>query len=262
MRPELGVRAEDEVDGGGGPLDLARGAVATLVHVLGRAGRLPLRAHVEQVHEEVVGQRLGPVGEDAVRGSARRWRSAPACRRPAPSSRERSASACRPGPAAGSPAAASRRRGGSCGTRRRVGSSTANDSTSVCSCEASVRPGANGTVTSCPAFFAACSTAAQPPRTIRSASETFLPPDCEPLKSCWICSRVCSTVGQLGRLVDLPVLLRREADPRPVGPAALVGAAEARRRRPGGGDQLGDRTVPTRGSCALRAAMSASPISS
>ena len=31
---ELGVRAEDEVDGGGGPLDLARRAVATLVDVL------------------------------------------------------------------------------------------------------------------------------------------------------------------------------------------------------------------------------------
>ena len=42
-------------------------------------------------------------------------------------------------------------------------------------------------------------------------------------------------------VVDLPVALRREADPRPVGPAALVGAAEARRRRPGQGDQLGDR---------------------
>ena len=30
------------------------------------------------------------------------------------------------------------------------GSSTANDSTSVCSCVASVRPGVNGTVTGCP----------------------------------------------------------------------------------------------------------------
>ena len=34
---ELGVRAEDEVDGGAGPLDLARRAIATLVHVLIRA---------------------------------------------------------------------------------------------------------------------------------------------------------------------------------------------------------------------------------
>jgi hypothetical protein len=63
---QLGVRAEDEVDGGAGPLELACGAVATLVHVLIRAGCLPLRAHVEQVHEEVIGQRLRPLGEDAV----------------------------------------------------------------------------------------------------------------------------------------------------------------------------------------------------
>ena len=64
-----------------------------------------------------------------------------------------------------------------------TGSSTSKDSTSVCSCEASMRPGVNGTETSCPAFFAAFSTAAQPPSTIKSASETFLPPDAEPLKA-------------------------------------------------------------------------------
>src|SRR6266545_6397987 len=65
---ELGVRTEDEVDGGGGTLDLTRGAIPTLEQVLSRGGCLPLRAHVEQVHEEVVGQRLGPVGVDAVLG--------------------------------------------------------------------------------------------------------------------------------------------------------------------------------------------------
>src|SRR5688500_18132804 len=45
-RSQLGVRTEDEVDSGGGPLDIARGAVPTLVHVLRRLGWLPLRAHV------------------------------------------------------------------------------------------------------------------------------------------------------------------------------------------------------------------------
>ena len=50
-------------------------AVAPLEHVLqkrgvgerehGCGGLLPLRVHVEQVHEEVVGQRPGPLGEDA-----------------------------------------------------------------------------------------------------------------------------------------------------------------------------------------------------
>jgi len=45
----------------------------------------------------------------------------------------------------------------------------------------------------------------------------------------------------LGRLVDFPVLLRRETDARPVRPAALVGAAEGCRRGPSGPDQFGDK---------------------
>ena len=56
-----------------------------------------------------------------------------------------------------------------------------------------MRPGVNGTFTSCPASFAAFSTAAQPPSTIRSASETFLPPAAEALNSFWIASSFCST---------------------------------------------------------------------
>src|SRR5213083_3172365 len=63
---QLGVRTEDEIDGRSGPLDLTRAAIPTLELVLGRGGGLPLRAHIDQVHEEVVGQGLGPVGEDAV----------------------------------------------------------------------------------------------------------------------------------------------------------------------------------------------------
>ena len=61
-----------------------------------------------------------------------------------------------------------------------------------------MRPGVNGTCTSCPAFFAACSTAAQPPRTITSASETFFLQTVSALKSCWICSSVCSTLASSG----------------------------------------------------------------
>ena len=48
-------------------------------------------------------------------------------------------------------------------------------------------------------------------------------------------------LGQLGGLVGLPVLLRLKAQPRTVGAAALVGAAEARRRRPRRLDQLRHR---------------------
>ena len=66
--PELGVRTEDEVDTGAGPLELARCAVMTLEHVFVIRYRLPLRAHVKQVHEEVVRQCPGALGEDAVLG--------------------------------------------------------------------------------------------------------------------------------------------------------------------------------------------------
>ncbi len=45
---------------------------------------------------------------------------------------------------------------------------------------------------------------------------------------------------ELRRLVDLPVLLRREPDARTVRAAALVGAAERRGRRPGCRDELRD----------------------
>ena len=56
-----------------------------------------------------------------------------------------------------------------------------------------MRPGVKGTFTLCPAAFAAFSIAALPPRTIRSASETFFPPVCEALNSFWIASSFCST---------------------------------------------------------------------
>src|SRR5262245_56915941 len=48
--PELGIRTEDEIDARAGPLERARSAVAPLERVLGVRCRLPLRAHVEQVH--------------------------------------------------------------------------------------------------------------------------------------------------------------------------------------------------------------------
>src|SRR5512136_196611 len=57
--PKLGVRTEDEVDTGAGPREFARCAITTLEQVVGFRGRLPRRAHVEQIHEEVIGKRLG-----------------------------------------------------------------------------------------------------------------------------------------------------------------------------------------------------------
>ena len=63
---EDGVGAEDEVDAGGGPLGRAGLAVEAGEGVAAGRDLFPLRAHVEQVDEEVVGQRLGARGEDAV----------------------------------------------------------------------------------------------------------------------------------------------------------------------------------------------------
>ncbi len=81
-----------------------------------------------------------------------------------------------------------------------------------------MRPGVKGTVTLWPAFFAACSTpAATGPGTIRSASETFLPPDwlplslppvCWPLNSLWDALKRLQHLCELLRLVDVPILLR------------------------------------------------------
>ena len=104
-----------------------------------------------------------------------------------------------------------------------------------------MRPGVKGTVTSWPAFFAACSTPAQPASTIRSASETFLPPDAELVELALDAFQSLEHLRQLGGLVDFPILLRRQTNAGAVRAAALVGTAERGRRRPGGGNQLRDR---------------------
>ena len=114
----------------------------------------------------------------------------------------------------------------------------------------------------CPAFFAACSTAAHPPRTIRSASETFFfPPDCERLKSCWIFSSVCSTFDSSAglftfqsfcgaRRIRAPLAPPRLSVPRKL--AADAQAVETSWEM----DSPDARILP------LRSAMSFSPISS
>jgi hypothetical protein len=56
-----------------------------------------------------------------------------------------------------------------------------------------MRPGAKGTFTSIPASFAAFSTAALPASTIKSASDTFLPPVADALNSFRIASSFAST---------------------------------------------------------------------
>ena len=65
---ELRVRTEHEIDAGAGPFDFVGRAIAPLVHAFGCRGGLPLRINAEQVDEEIIRQRLRPIGEDAMPG--------------------------------------------------------------------------------------------------------------------------------------------------------------------------------------------------
>src|SRR5581483_9117754 len=70
-RPQLGVRTEDEIDAGSGPLEFVRRPVASFIYAF-RCGRgLPFRIHVKQVDEEIIGQRFRAVRKNAVPGLAK-----------------------------------------------------------------------------------------------------------------------------------------------------------------------------------------------
>ncbi len=139
-------------------------------------------------------------------------------------------------------AAACRRRAGSCGTRRPWARARRTTSTSVCSWVASVRPGRERARSRRGRRrVAACSTAAQPPSTIRSASETRFPPDCASLKSCWTRSRRRSTVASSAGSLTSQSFCGASRMRAPLAPPRLSVPRKRRRRRPRGGDQLGDR---------------------
>ena len=65
---ELGVRTEDEIDYSAGPLEIAGRPIAPLQYGFRCSGLLPLRVHVEEIHEEIIGQCFGPFGENALFG--------------------------------------------------------------------------------------------------------------------------------------------------------------------------------------------------
>ena len=110
-----------------------------------------------------------------------------------------------------------------------------------------MRPGVKGTVTAWPAFFAACSTAAQPASTIRSASETFLPPVCALLNSLWMPSSVFSTFASWAgwltsqsfcgaRRMRAPLAPPRLSEPRNVEAEAQAVETSSEIDRPDGED--------------------------
>ncbi len=119
---------------------------------------------------------------------------------------------------------------GSCGSRPRPARGTANDSTSVCACEASVRPGENGTghvVTGRLRRLLDAGIARQHDqvgeRDLLAAVLAQIELELDALERL---EHLASCSG----LVGVPVLLRSEADTRAVGAAALVAAAEGRGR--------------------------------
>src|SRR5262245_52688013 len=56
QRPQLGIGTQHQIHTRSGPLDLAGLAVAALEYIARE--RLPLQPHIEQVAEEVIGQRF------------------------------------------------------------------------------------------------------------------------------------------------------------------------------------------------------------
>src|ERR1700722_9532019 len=63
---QLRVGAENQIGARGCPLELTALGIAALIHRLLLRSRRPLRVHVEQVLEEVIGQRLRLLREPSV----------------------------------------------------------------------------------------------------------------------------------------------------------------------------------------------------
>ena len=63
-RTKLSVGTEDQVNPRGSPLGSPGGAVVTLKQVALLRSRFPHSVHIQQVHEEIIGQRFRSFGKD------------------------------------------------------------------------------------------------------------------------------------------------------------------------------------------------------
>ena len=249
---KLRVRAEDQVDARAGPPTSSVLRSRPSYTPSTPADGCHSRVHVEQVDEEVVRQRARArfVKTPCLRPAGIRAEHAQAADA-APSSPARStASSCARSTSASSgcmncACCGSR----SCGSHRPVGSSGAKDSTSVCSCEASMRPGREGHCSRLTPAFARGLLDARRCRQHDQVGERHSLAALRLLVEVRLDRlQLLQHLRELRRLVDLPVLLRREADARAVRAAALVRTAEGRRRRPGRRDRARRPTGPMPGS--------------
>ena len=71
---------KNEIDAASRPFDFTRLAVPAIEQLIACRRLLPLRAHVEQVYEEVISERFRPLREHTKLGIARCWCSVPAVR--------------------------------------------------------------------------------------------------------------------------------------------------------------------------------------
>ena len=194
QRAQLRVRAEDEIDAGAGPLAPRRSC--------GRGPRTVAASSDVGFHSVPMSSRLtkkslvsvpGRVGEHAVlRAAGVRAEHAQAAdqhRHLRRGQREQ----LRPVDEQLLGRHARSRPSGSCGSRRRSARAPRRTATSVCSCVASVRPGVNGTSTSWPAFFAACSTAAAAAEHDQVGERDLLAAGLRGVEVAWMPSSVVST---------------------------------------------------------------------
>ncbi len=101
-----------------------------------------------------------------------------------------------------------------------------------------MRPGVKGTVTAWPAFLRRLLDARATGQNDQVRQGYLLAAGRYAVERALDALQGLEHLRQLGRLVDFPILLRRQAKAGAVGAAALVGATEGGRRGPGGRNQL------------------------
>src|SRR5208283_890344 len=217
----------------------ARCAIAPLKYAFGR-GCLPLRTHVQQVDEEIIRQRFWPVGEDAVFGL--------------PEVSIQGAHAADENRHLGGRQREQLRPIHQQFLRRSLVSLPLVVTEPVCSrlqygegvhigllLRSVHAPRREENLQVVPSLFRRCLDGCAATQNDQVRKRNLLPAQLRAVELLLYQCQLLKDLRQFGWLIHFPILLWREANACPVRPAAFVGTAERRRRRPGRRDQLGDR---------------------